>query len=233
MTTNQTIDGVSVSLTDEQVKDLLRFHETTEDGQDYDVSKDGMKALARIGAVRWCGGSRYDFTDVGIKLRALLDAPAVNTDVRTILLDVTPGFDGMGHEVYARSVEDVEDALSKQGERIEELEMELHRIKAAQPQGEPVAWEYRMVNKGAILFDDLVPSGWLRCSRKQAENMVKHPCTGSFLCVVRPLYAEQPAPVAVVMPERKTVSVGVLSESNTHNQGWNACLDELKRLNTK
>lgn len=43
--------------------------------------------------------------------------------------------------------------------------------------------------------------------------------------------AEQPAPVAVVMPERKTVKAGLLSESNTHNQGWNACLDELALLN--
>jgi len=43
--------------------------------------------------------------------------------------------------------------------------------------------------------------------------------------------AEQPAPVAVVMPERKTVTAGLLSESNTHNRGWNACLDEVTRLN--
>jgi hypothetical protein len=43
--------------------------------------------------------------------------------------------------------------------------------------------------------------------------------------------AAQPAPVAVVMPERKTVKAGLLSESNTHNQGWNACLDEVARLN--
>jgi hypothetical protein len=44
-------------------------------------------------------------------------------------------------------------------------------------------------------------------------------------------HTEQPAPVAAVMPERKTVKAGLLSESNTHNQGWNACLDEVARLN--
>lgn len=44
------------------------------------------------------------------------------------------------------------------------------------------------------------------------------------------LYTSQPAPVSV-LPERKPVSLGVLSESNTHNQGWNACLDKVKELN--
>lgn len=47
----------------------------------------------------------------------------------------------------------------------------------------------------------------------------------------RKLPADQPAPVAVSLPERKTVKAGLLSESNTHNQGWNACLDEFARLN--
>lgn len=41
----------------------------------------------------------------------------------------------------------------------------------------------------------------------------------------------KPAPVAVVLPERKTVTAGLLSESNTHNRGWNACLDKVKELN--
>lgn len=42
---------------------------------------------------------------------------------------------------------------------------------------------------------------------------------------------DQGEPVAVVLPERKTITPGLLSESNTHNQGWNACLDEFTRLN--
>lgn len=33
------------------------------------------------------------------------------------------------------------------------------------------------------------------------------------------------------LPERKPVTVGLLSESNTHNQGWNACLDATAALN--
>ena len=44
-----------------------------------------------------------------------------------------------------------------------------------------------------------------------------------------PLYAEPPAPVAVVMPERMSRQQVI---NNTHySEGWNACLDELKRLN--
>ena len=50
---------------------------------------------------------------------------------------------------------------------------------------------------------------------------------------------EQPAPVAVVMPEREYYTqymLGVIPNNavmvNAHKDGWNACLDELKRLNT-
>lgn len=75
MPNNQTVARVSVGLTGHQVADLLRFHGTTEDGQDYDVAKAGMKELACIGVIRWCGGSRYEFTDIGMQLCALLCAP--------------------------------------------------------------------------------------------------------------------------------------------------------------
>ncbi|NTE96716.1 hypothetical protein [Agrobacterium tumefaciens] len=37
----------------------------------------------------------------------------------------------------------------------------------------------------------------------------------------------------VRLPERKLVTVGLLSESNTHNKGWNACLDAAAQLNAK
>ncbi|KPB36899.1 hypothetical protein PsaNZ64_00695 [Pseudomonas syringae pv. actinidiae] len=56
---------VSISLTEQQSKDLQRFYETTEDGQGYDVPADRMKSLARVGLVRSLGFSRFEFTDVG------------------------------------------------------------------------------------------------------------------------------------------------------------------------
>lgn len=40
--------------------------------------------------------------------------------VTNIMLDVVPGWDGMGQEVYAKSVADVEAVLSKMGERLED-----------------------------------------------------------------------------------------------------------------
>lgn len=44
--------------------------------------------------------------------------------VEHVLLDVTPGDDGMGHEVYAKSVNDVIEALTKMGAKNEDLELE-------------------------------------------------------------------------------------------------------------
>ncbi|MGB3128027.1 MAG: hypothetical protein WBB95_29790 [Pseudomonas sp.] len=43
------------------------------------------------------------------------------------------------------------------------------------------------------------------------------------------LYAEQPAPVSVVLPERRTQDGW--QSLTSQDLGWNACLDELKRLN--
>ncbi|CRM94491.1 hypothetical protein [Pseudomonas sp. 22 E 5] len=45
--------------------------------------------------------------------------------------------------------------------------------------------------------------------------------------------AEQPAPVAVVMPVRMAMTGRGLMDAPTvnHHLGWNACLEELKRLN--
>jgi hypothetical protein len=59
---------LTVNLTEQQEKDLLRFHETTEDGQGYDVPKDRMKSLARVGLIRSLNFSRYEFTDIGISV---------------------------------------------------------------------------------------------------------------------------------------------------------------------
>ena len=73
--------NVELQLTEQQECDLIRFHETCEDSQPYDVSKEGMKSLARIGLVRSLGFKRYEVTDAGgvvvEKLRTLLDKPSI------------------------------------------------------------------------------------------------------------------------------------------------------------
>ena len=48
---------------------------------------------------------------------------------------------------------------------------------------------------------------------------------------IAPLYAEQPAPVAVVLPGRREIGPNYPYLSDLDIE-WNACLDELKRLNT-
>lgn len=79
---------------------------------------------------------------------------------------------------------------------------------AAQPQGEPVYMKPQYLS---------VPGLWIEC--KEGEIHAK------------PFYAEQPAPVSVVLPERKTWDGLRATACNLKGEAWNACLDELKRLN--
>ncbi|MBB1614486.1 hypothetical protein A9978_18780 [Pseudomonas sp. UMC65] len=44
-------------------------------------------------------------------------------------------------------------------------------------------------------------------------------------------HAEQPAPVAVVLPGRRIIRAENPAARISHSQGWNACLDEVARLN--
>lgn len=63
-------------------------------------------------------------------------------DVRKILLNVVPGMDGEGHEVYARNVADVEQLLSEMGERLDAFESTPQPAQADAPAEarEPIAW---------------------------------------------------------------------------------------------
>lgn len=73
---------------------------------------------------------------------ALAAAPqavlAAEIDVRSILLNVVPGDDGMGHEVYAKSVADVENRLSSMGQELEDWQLGIRRLlEAPAPQAVP------------------------------------------------------------------------------------------------
>lgn len=94
----------------------------------------------------------------------------------------------------------------------------------AQTRGEPVAWK-----TGPITW------AYEPDARRHGDQ---------HGVIVVPLYAEPPAPVAVVLPERKSDpeepndfdrydlgEVSTFSEFRGVVEGWNACLDELKRLN--
>lgn len=62
-------------LNTEEMAALRRVHDCFEDGAGWDVPAEMMKRLARIGVVRWCGGSRYEITEYGDALRPLYAAP--------------------------------------------------------------------------------------------------------------------------------------------------------------
>lgn len=61
---------------------------------------------------------------VVLKLQEECDA-LQELSVTNILLDIVPGEDGMGEEIYARSVDDVTAAMTKQFDLIEGLQEEL------------------------------------------------------------------------------------------------------------
>lgn len=94
---------------------------------------------------------------------------------------------------------------------------------AAQHQGVPV---YLVRDHGSCCWEEMSGESLELCQAQRAEYEV------------RKLYAEQPAPVAVVMPDRETYTkylVGVIphnaNEVNAYKDGWNTCLEEVARLN--
>lgn len=105
----------------------------------------------------------------------------------------------------------------------------IQALKAAQPQGEPVAW-----------MDPRSPEMHASISNEVKQHNLKF--GGAPAAAVNgysiPLYAEQPAPVAVVRPERREPKhywprFGKLTgTARVAAEEWNSCLDELKRLNT-
>lgn len=91
---------------------------------------------------------------------------------------------------------------------------------AAQHQGEPVAY----------MAKRKTPTGNARLDRPLLSLVGEDGWGPAFECV--PLYAEPPAPVAVMMPERMySDSLPSWAEEQKLVRGWNACLEEVARLN--
>lgn len=63
-------------LTPDEMVALLRFCETCDDGQGYDVPKPMMKRLARVGVVNHSSGGFYEITEFG---DAVIDAGVVGS----------------------------------------------------------------------------------------------------------------------------------------------------------
>lgn len=137
------------------------------------------------------------------RLRALLDAPAYPN--RLCHIDYT------AHPYICGCLKGDEEAQRRYDEKFGKP--------AAQPQGEPAVLIELVENK---IYGGMHIAKW--------DN------TGGLKEGVHRLYAEKPAPVAVVLPERKRAHcTGAISDFRTWEeaQGWNACLDEVARLNTK
>ena len=105
---------------------------------------------------------------------------------------------------------------------------------AAQHQGEPVACLIRSRNiltQASIAVDGKDHfSAWSEWEPSSIEygRAVTDPIRNEPVCYeMELLFKEQPAPVAVVMPERAD---SVAAERGYH-KGWNAALDEVARLN--
>ncbi|WP_097303857.1 hypothetical protein [Pseudomonas chlororaphis] len=105
---------------------------------------------------------------------------------------------------------------------IADLRAELDALKA-QPQGEPVAYR--------VIFNDGERSKW-EDGTPQSQDL--YDVRDGVVSGVECAYASPPAPVTVVLPERLKMHTRGLMDAPTvnHHIGWNACLDEVARLNS-
>ncbi|WP_434577600.1 hypothetical protein [Pseudomonas sp. Z1-6] len=60
--------SIDFEISEDHANALHRFNETCMDGQEYDVRRSVMKSMTYVGLVRWCGGSRFEITDLGISV---------------------------------------------------------------------------------------------------------------------------------------------------------------------
>ena len=209
MTTNQTIDGVprdSVSQLVDFLADAKAYHKVVI-GRCEDCIKSGESSeREEYGRIGYRTEKIEQVERLADELRALLDAPAVQW---------------LAMEVNGKPW------VIKEGPNAEKwraMGYELFPAEpAAQPQGEPV---YQIEYVGGY-------SGWRDVDESTFCDLKKDPRYKA-----RIMYAHQPAPVAVVLPEREMYCQylrGVIPENRleveAHKDGWNACLDELKRLN--
>ena len=91
---------------------------------------------------------------------------------------------------------------------------------AAQHQGEPVAYR--------VVFNDGEKSKW-EDGMPQSQDL--YDVRDGVIRGVERAYAEQPAPVAVVIPSQLVDTWNGNRDDMTYDKGWNDCLAEVARLN--
>lgn len=226
MTTNQTIDGVPRELL-ERIREKLSQ-------TDYTLSN----------------GDPED------ELRALLDAPAPRAEFKKIeMAHVMNALEDVRGKPVLTSNQ-CHDLARGLNDRLlsplQLLAMPAEYLAAAQSQGEPVAKprceqvpfsmlcygaKFKYTQGESAVFVKIGPdlvAGW--DGPKVADGWSGQPvCSfsddGNLLATVT-LVHEQPAPVAVVLPERKSVNTHNSHDwDEGHTDGWKAYDAELKRLN--
>lgn len=142
-------------------------------------------------------------------------SPAPELDVTRILLDIAPGFDGMGEEVYAKSVADIEAKLAADGAHIEDLTLKLHAAQARvaeleQSQGAEVFLtltgeitqlkdklaELEKQEPVAFIVDVQGYKRLICATREEAASNAEHFEKRGRKSTITPLYAAPVAPVA-------------------------------------
>ncbi|MCA8050749.1 hypothetical protein [Burkholderia arboris] len=99
------------ALTDDEIAERAQQHLATREPCDiYQFRRDELLAF-----IRQC------LTASPVEQSAAAPVPE-DCDVRNILLDVVPGEDGEGQEMYARNVADVERLLSEMGEKLDAVD---------------------------------------------------------------------------------------------------------------
>lgn len=224
MTTNQTIDGVP--------RELVREN---------------------IAYLRGMGGTYDQRSALAAKFELLLLDPAPPKELRE---QYEAWADANGYDItrnehgdYAGIVEDsMWTGWQARGELRALLDKTEADIPASVPQGEPVAWLAQAVGKGGEVYRNKASTN--EPTMRDIEIAWGQGVIDRFTIVVKPLYAEQPAPVAVVMPTQEdferfiirrdgSVNVSVLGKSRFYNDStidreyfvWLTCLDEVTRLN--
>lgn len=127
----------------------------------------------------------------------------VGNSVTRILLDIVPGFDGMGHEVYAKTVKDIEDKLYKLGSELEDWQLGIKRLPAIPPPAalEPMTAERRRQLIGRFfaeewaqeaangLLDDVESHYGIKCLTCSGHGLI-----GGFQGGEAPGYVSEPCP---------------------------------------
>lgn len=149
-----------------------------------------------------CGGER-PASLAEVVLWTSLTAPAApiapELDVTKIMLNVVPGYEGEGLEVYAKSVDDVVALLTKQGERIEELES---RLAAPVAPAEPA--KFTTIEEGTA---EVVRFFTEHLRRHDFTRYIKKSLAVDFCCAIAPtLHAVMAAPVVPAEPPMITLS---------------------------